>query len=815
MGAAGAAAAGMGAAGAAAAGMGAMGASGAAGATREPELLTHEMSAGGYNYYAPEGYSDDEYDDGEYDAPEDFFDPEEDEEDDGTARKRRTWRRVRRSCYVAAALMFLGPAVAFAVGYAMWNPESPEQVAAQQAQTIDLKYSDGQELTRIVPANGQLTMIHNAARDGSGDVSKAMVDATVAAEDPTFYTNAGIDFQGIMRAVWAQLTGADNSGGSTVTQEYIKLSTQQDQHTYSRKFKEIVLAVKMTKEQSKDAILLAYLNTAYYGRGANGIYAASQAFFGKTPNQLNDSEAAVLAGMVQAPTDNDPAINPNQGRSRWTYVADNLLKYHLVSGEERAAMQLPQTRGPDDWRKGTENLSSAQYQIRQQVLSELAKDGYDQSTLARGGYTVTTTIDQNAQNEAQQAVAKDMAGLPTNIKPSIVVVDPKTGQVKAYWGGNDVGGYDFANAPQSPGSSFKPFVVAAGLEQNPPAGIGQTYDGSSPQVIAGSKFSNNPGVVCDDPQHCGVREAMTKSVNTVFVNMAAQFQTQNVRNAAIQAGIPATDSNGQPTLQSPDGAVQAGIALGQYYVRPIDMAGAYSTFANEGMRIPPHFVQSISNYQGVQNFEKTSDAYAPKPAFSTDPTQSKNIADNVTETMMGVAQHSNRLLANNRPVASKSGTNQYGNGSSPENANAWYVGYTPQITTAVAMLAENNNVPAPLKDKNGANLYGATVSGKIWQDFMNAYLAHVPIVQFPKAVPIGQYDLLPPPPPPAPSTSDTPSNSLPPTTQDTTTDSQPMGSTTRSRPGGGGNCGLLGCSSGGGGGPASGGGTPPTTSPSG
>lgn len=779
---------------------------------REPELLTHEDAPGAYNYYGSEDYPDEEYEGGEFaQEPDDFFD-QGDDDDDGVTRRRRLWRRVRRSCYVAAGLMFLGPIAAFAVGYAMWNPASPEQVAAQQAQTINILYSNNQEMTRIVPNSGQLTMIHSAARDGTGDVAKTVIDASVAAEDPTFYTNAGIDFQGILRAIWSQLTGADSSGGSTLTQEYIKLSTGQDQHTYLRKFKEIVLAVKMTREQSKDQIMLAYLNTAYYGRGANGIAAASQAFFGKGPKDLNASEAAVLAGMVQSPTANDPALYPDTGQRRWTYVVDNMLKDRFISAEDRATMRLPQTRNPSDSKGNTQNLTADQFQIRQQVLAELAAEGYDQNTLARGGYTITTTIDPTAQQAAEQAVANDMKGYPDNIKPSLVAVDPKSGDVKAYWGGTDVGGYDFASAPQAPGSSFKPFVVVAGLEQNPPAGIGLTYNGTSPQTIAGSQFSNNPGIFCDDQLHCGVREAMTKSVNTVFVNMAVQFQTQNVRKAAIQAGIPEKDPNGNPNLQSPDGAVEAGIALGQYPVRPIDMAGAYSTFAAEGMKVTPHFVKSIKNFQGQQDFE-TSSGNTPRPAFAPDPVQSKNIADNVTETLLDVARHSNRTLANNRPVASKSGTNQYGNGSSSENANAWYVGYTPQITTAVAMLAENNNVPAPLKDKTGTvNLYGATVSGLIWRDFMNTYLAHQPILQFPKPVPIGQFDLLPPPPPPPPPpTSNVPSQ--PPATVETT-QSQPT-ETTRTRPfgggggggSGGGTCGLLGCS---GGGSTSGGAAPPS-----
>jgi membrane peptidoglycan carboxypeptidase len=814
------AAAGSAAAGAAAAAAGAGAAAAGAGiTTREPELLTHEMSPGTYNYYADDDYSDDDpyghFDDGEfddYDRRGAMFDP-----DGGSPglRKKKIWRRVRRACYVAVALMFVGPAVAFAWGYAVWNPERPEQVAAQQSQTIDIKFANGQELTRIAPDNGQRTMIHNVSRDGSEDVSKAVVDATLAAEDPTFYTNPGIDFQGILRAIWSQLTRADDSGGSTVTQEYIKLSTGADQHTYLRKFKEIVLAVKMTNQQPKDEILKAYLNTAYYGRGANGIFAAAEAYFGKTPKDLNPSEAAVLAGMVQRPTTNDPATHPDQGLSRWTYVADNMAKFNFISPQQRSTMQLPKTRGPDEWRHTTDNITGSQYLIRQQVLKELEGKGYSQDVLARGGYTITTTIDPNAQQAAEQAVAKYLDGQPQNLKTSLVAVDPKSGGVKAYYGGKEVGGFDYADDPQSPGSSFKPFVALAGLEQNPPMGIGETYDGGSPQTIAGSVFANDPSVHCDDPKNCGVREAMTKSVNTVFVNMAVKFQTQNVQKAAWQAGIAKKDAQGQPTLQDPNGVVEAGIALGQYPVRPVDMAGAYATFANEGMQITPHFVVEISNYQGKQSFVNAQENQ-PKPAFSPDPVQSRNVADNVTQTMLDVAEHAQVTLAGNRPVASKSGTNQYGNGASPENANAWYVGYTPQITTAVAMLADDHGNPAPLKGNvrgaKNVNLYGSTLSGPIWRDFMNAYLTNQPVMPFPKPVPIGQFELKPPPPPPPPPSSEVPSpTSLPPSRNPTETSGGllPSRSTTRtSRPGS--SCGLLGCTDGGSTGSGQTTGAPPT-----
>lgn len=632
--------------------------------------------------------------------------------------------------------------VAFGIGYVMWDVQSPESVAQATAQTIVIKYADNSELTRIVPGSGNRTMIGDVTRE----VSRPMRDATLAAEDPTFYQNPGFDVTGIFRAVWGQLTGSDSGGGSTLTQQYIKLSTGNDQRTYLRKFKEIVLAFKMSQQQSKDEILKAYLNTAYYGRGAYGIHAAADVYFHKKPKDLDASEGAVLAGMVQQPSNNDPRINPAQAQRRWTYVADQLAHYGFVTPEQRVAMRFPATQNSAD--RQTQNATGTQYQIREQVLAELDQQGYSLQSLERHGYTVVTNIDRRAQQAAEDAVSTVLRGQPSNLHPALVAVEPSTGAIRAYYGGGgtDAGGFDYANAQQQAGSAFKPFVALAGLEQN--RGLGELYDGSSPREIAGTTFANNPGVRCDDPPHCSVREAITKSVNTVFVDMGVQFGTAKVADAAYQAGIP-REINGKPTLQNADGTVSAGIALGMYPVRTKDMASAYATFANNGMRNQPRFVHKIvdnSTGKTVQDF-----APQPRPAFdANDPRRNRNLAANVTESLLQVADHSH-LPLNGRPVAAKTGTHQYGAGDSADNEKAWMVGYTPQISTAVSMSAGDAQNPVlPVRDANGTPVFGGSLPGHIWQQFMDAYLTGKPVQPFTKAEPIGQFYPPPPPPPAAP-----------------------------------------------------------------
>jgi membrane peptidoglycan carboxypeptidase len=787
-GAAGAAAGGAGAAGGAAgAAMGAAGAAGGSGAAApEPQLLTHQEQ-GNYNYYADDFADDDPYsgyDDGrgddpygndrngnnrnddngddDFDGPDDFADPD-DEMSAAQAKRSRIWQRVRRSCYVAAALAVLVPAAVFIYGYIVWEPPSEAKVM-NASRPIELQFADGKPIGRI-EVEGSREVLHDI-----NEVSEPMRNATISAEDATFRSNPGFDFMGIVRSGYYLVTGSGVGGGSTITQQFIKLDQDlKKDPTYVRKIKEVVLAFKLTNEVEKDDILLAYMNTADYGRGANGITAAARAYFGKKPSELNAAEAAVLAGVVQTPygkNSNDPGLNPEKAENRWTYVVGQMEENGFLQPGERAAMTMPKTLPRLDW-KTNSRLSPAQDAIWQGVKRELQAQGLSESDLSRGGYTIKTTIDSDAQQKAEQAVKDVMGDQPPTLKTSLVAVDPNTGGIQAYYGSqNQIGDLDWASTPQSPGSSFKPFAVIAGLEKG--KGIGEFYDGSGPQEIAGTEFNNSPGVKCDVPTHCGVREAMTKSVNTVFVNMAAQFGPVAVAKAAHEAGISETTK-----LESADvGRPEAGIALGMYPVLPQDMASSYSTFVNGGQKVPAHFVQeAFSPDSGVFPLNTPK----PTPAYGS---ESKDIAYNVQQTLLDVAKHSKAELAGNRPVVSKTGTHQWG--STTKNANAWMIGATPQISTAVAMMNDDGG-PKPLEDANGQSFYGGGLPAKVWQKFMNSYLQGKKVMQLPDGEKIGQFEDIPPPPPPAPSTP--PPTSAPPTSAPSESTDPDETSTSKEKPG--------------------------------
>ncbi|MHA6801703.1 transglycosylase domain-containing protein [Bounagaea algeriensis] len=768
--------------------------------------MTHG-GVGGYDYYAATG---DHPDEDSY-APADSYGPASDGEEAThvahspgpggpaersaaglsakAARRRKTWRRVRRSCYVAACLMFIAPVLVFAYGYFSWKTPTQEDITSQK-QPVQINYSDGSRLA-TVEDEGSRRMINSL-----DDVSPAVRNATISAEDDTFYSNPGFDVMGILRSAFFLVTGTGSGGGSTLTQQFIKLHLELNDKNadYVRKVKEIVLAYKMTQQQDKDDILKAYLNTAYYGRGATGITAASEAYFGKSPDQLTQEEAAVLAGAVQRPYDNDPRGNAEQAQERWDYVTGRMVANGFMSEQERQQASMPQTRDRTEWRQDN-RLTPVQSAIKNRVLDELEREGYNQQTLSTGGYSVNTTIDPRAQQAAERAVQETLQGEPESVRTSLVAVDPENGAVRAYNGGaTEVEGLDYANQPQQPGSSFKPFVAAAGLQQG--QGIGRYYDGTAPQEIAGTVFDNSEGVSCDVPTHCGVREAMTKSVNTPFVNMATQFGPGKVAEAAHAAGIP-QEYGDQPTLQSPNGGVDAGIALGMYPVRPIDMAAGYASFANDGMRVDPHMVQSITHTVEGEKQEIQLHTAQPQPAYASDRAESKNIAANVAETLMNVVDHSDLGLDGGRPVAAKTGTHQFGD--TDDNQNAWMIGATPQISASVSMLAEDEQgSPTALTDSSGSMVYGSGLPGEAWQRFMNTYHEGMPIEQFPDAKPIGQYADVPP------STSDTSSqppssSSTPPTTssQQPSETSQQPSETESSEPTSSDpldeNCGIFGC----------------------
>ncbi|RKT51759.1 transglycosylase domain-containing protein [Saccharothrix australiensis] len=679
---------------------------------REPELLTHREDE-----LPVEPVYDDDYAD------------EPSEQEVKALRRKKVWRRVRRISYVGMFLMILAPVVAFAIAYQVVDVPNPEKVAFDQAKAVTILYSDESVMTKIAPVGANRTLVKY------DDLPEQVKRAVFAAEDPTFETNPGFDFRAIGRAVWYQLTNRD-SGGSGLTQQYVKQATEDDSTTLSRKFNEVVKAYKMSEQQDKRDILTAYLNTIYFGRSAYGIKEAAKVYFNKDNlHDLTQSEAALIAGMIQSPSRSEEAAYRDE---RWNYVMDQLLKHKWIDQSYRDAEKLPP---PRPLAETVENgLDGPRLLIRLQIEAELAKNKWDSEKIQRAGAIVHTTIDPRMQTAAEEAVNEVMEGQPDVLRTSMSAIEPGTGAVRAYWGG-DGNGIDYQlGTLQEPGSSFKPFDFVAALQKG--EGAGKLYDGSSPRTFPGrgenNPVRNSPGVKCDNPKHCSVREAMVKSVNTVFFDMAIQLGTGKVAEAAFQAGIPRQiqmDGKTRPLLVSesggqPDGNISIG--GGQTLVRPFDMTSTYATFAARGVYHEPYFVSKITDAAGEPLYTHTD---VTRSAFDPDPKKSQDIADNVTDVLKAIPS-GKIACAEKRECAGKTGTHELAN--STKNAKAWMVGYTPTLAAGVWVGTDAGNIA--LVDKDGDDIYGSGVPGKIWKTFMDKAMAGAPMDKFPKPNPIGQLE---------------------------------------------------------------------------
>jgi membrane peptidoglycan carboxypeptidase len=651
---------------------------------------------------------------------------------------------------VGLALLCLTTIVTTGVWYLSNAVPLPDDPVAPQAS--QLFYRDGHTLLAWVGISDR--------EDVSLDrVPLPVREAVLTAEDRDFYSNSGISVRGILRAMWADAQGG-SEGASTITQQYARNAYLTQDQTIGRKLKEMVLAIKLEHRYSKDEILDRYLNEIYFGRGAYGIAAAAQAYFGQPIERLTVAQGAVLAAVIRDPTDLDPANDPVAAHDRWTWIVSGMADAGYLTQAAADALVYPDVlaQAPTDITAGGVNGL-----IVGLVERELDASGITAQTLHTAGLRVITTLDARTQQAALAAIARGRHGLDPGIHAALVAEDPLTGGILAYYGGDrGAGFFDDATAPRPPASTFKPIVLAAGLQQG--ISYSSTWDGSSPRL-----FPDRHGVPLRNAENqqcprCPLDQAMVHSLNTPYFALAERVGAANVRTLAQRLGV-STSYDSHPSLVDSTagprpGSTEAGIALGIYPVSPIDLAQVYASFAANGVRASQHVVAAVLGPSGTTAWLTV----VPRHATVLDPRVAADVS-----TVLAEVVSQNRYLVG-RPVAGKTGTQQWGD--TIQNQDAWMAGYTPSLAVVVWV---GRPQPGPIRDATGQPIAGDGRPMTIWRDFLTGALAGQAVQPFPAPAHVGTdlgdaraaapvaaaTNTAPPGPAPSPSPTPAPTTSAP------------------------------------------------------
>ena len=612
-------------------------------------------------------------------------------------KKRSLGARIGRGILFTFLGLIIAGLGTFLVAYAALTVPQADQVAL--AQTTTVYYADG------TTEMGRMSQVNRKIIDSS-TLPDYVAHAVVASEDRTFYTNSGVDLKGIGRALINNIRGGARQGASTLTQQYVERYYVGETTGYVGKAKEAILALKINREQSKDQIIGNYLNTIYFGRGAYGIEAASQAYFGHEAKDLTLSEAAMIAGIIPAPSAWDPAVDEEKARSRWTRVINLMVEDGWISQADANAAEFPKTIDPDTL--GGPTMEGPTGYLMEQIRTELAQEGgFTADQLATGGYRIISTIDKEKQDQAVEAAEYMYTVRGWNEDSMHVVLtslDPATGEIVAEYGGKDYLKRQQNGATQdimAAGSTFKPFALIAHAEQG--GSIYDTYDGSSPKTFSGlaRPVSNDSGVSWGRQN---LVNATKNSINTVFVGLNQEVGPATTKQVAIELGIP-EDTNGLD-----DSLLNV---LGFAAPHNIDLAHAYSTIASGGQRTNPHIVREVQNSDGSKVFQTTVN---PKQVFDTKTMSTVLPALQAVTASGGTAEAAAVLKQDS---GGKTGTSE-------EQKTAQFVGFTPSLVTAVSMYQlDENGSPVSLTNIGGlGQFHGGDWPVTVWVRYMKAATAN-------------------------------------------------------------------------------------------
>lgn len=594
------------------------------------------------------------------------------------------------------------------LAYAVKVAPIPQPNEISQSQASIFYYDDGiTELGRLGEANRESVTIDQ--------IPLATQHTILAAEDRDFYNHGGFSVRGISRAFVNNLFRSSTQGGSTITQQYAKNAYLSDERRIQRKLKELVLSMKLETVTSKDKILEDYLNAIYFGRGAYGIETGAKQYFGKSVKDLSVAESAVLASVIQAPSNLDPDSNLEALTIRWNYVLDGMVSQGWMEASEREAIQfpaiLPYTKqqvfgGPKGY-------------LLEQARQAVYEQGFTEDDLNRAGLRITTTFNKQAQDAAEAAVLEKGPTTDTEgLRIGLASVRPGTGEVVAMYGGADYLANQVNNATQAigqAGSTFKPFTLAAALENGKT--LSTTYSGKNKTVVDKYVVVNYSGKSYGE--RITLLKATENSVNSAYVEAAKEVGLEQVVEAAVRAGLPEDTTGLEPNLAA---------TLGTSSPHPVDIAAAYATFAARGLQVKQTYLKLITDRAGNSIYEYKA---RPVQAFSTD------ICDIVNYALQKVVSVGTGKAAKDlgRPAAGKTGTTN-------DNKSAWFAGFTPELATAVMFVKDGpDGQPMTLSGTGDmSTVTGGSFPARIWTAYMKGALKDIPVSKFadlPQGVPNG------------------------------------------------------------------------------
>jgi penicillin-binding protein 1A len=622
----------------------------------------------------------------------------------GSSRRRRRIRKLRLSALLFILLLLGTGAFTFGLITAVAG-QIPNCDPTRVPREVDghIYADDGHTILATLRGSESRILVDTA------DIAPIMQQAIVAVEDKRFYEHRGVDLRGIGRAIWADITSKKVvQGGSTITQQFVKNSCVTTARTISRKLKEAALAWQLEQRWKKPRILTAYLNTIYFGNGAYGIQRAAQTYFDTSASRLTLPQAALLAGIPADPTRFDPVTNPKTAKARRLEVLKAMLSQKEISPADLGrANRAPLPKASDVHLPGIEGPAPffVNY-VKQQLIEK-----YGTRKVFGGGLDVQSTIDLRLQKLARHAI-ESVLREPNGPSAALVAIRPSTGEILAMYGGDNYRQSQFNLAVQGErqaGSSFKPYVLATALREG--VSPSTTFPSRPVSIFIGDKYWVVHNYENDYMGSADLATATIVSDNSVFAQLTRLVGPGNVARTARSLGIT---RHLNPYFA---------IGLGADPVSPLEMARAFSTFANEGRRVDgsafgnrPRAIARVTNAQ-----ERIVDDN--RPLAHTVLTQDEDAL--LTSILEGVVRSGTgkRAALRDRAVAGKTGTTEnYG--------DAWFVGYTPQLATAV-WVGYPNKLKPMLTEYHGQAVAGGTFPAEIWRAFMQPALAGSPAEPFP------------------------------------------------------------------------------------